>query len=192
LQSTNEELETTNEELQSAVEELETTNEELHSTNEELETINEELQSTNDELQHINHQLRESSISLDDANAFLAAVLTGLRSAIAVLDRDLRVQLWNRRAEDLWGLRSAEAVGQHLLSLDIGLPTDGLRPLIKAALAHGRQPDPVDLKAVNRRGRGIGVRVECRPLLDAQGAATGAVLVMETRWSSVERAECRN
>ena len=56
LQSTNEELETTNEELQSTVEELETTNEELQSTNEELETMNEELQSTNEELQTINEE----------------------------------------------------------------------------------------------------------------------------------------
>src|SRR5262249_50690631 len=59
LQSTNEELETTNEELQSTVEELETTNEELQSTNEELETMNEELQSMNDELQTTNEQLRD-------------------------------------------------------------------------------------------------------------------------------------
>ncbi len=56
LHSTNEEMETTNEELQSTNEELETTNEELQSTNEELETMNEELQSTNEELER--HQRR--------------------------------------------------------------------------------------------------------------------------------------
>ena len=67
LQSTNEELETTNEELQSTVEELETTNEELQSTNEELETMNEELQSTNDELQTINDALRDRTVELDEA-----------------------------------------------------------------------------------------------------------------------------
>ena len=124
LQSTNEELETTNEELQSTVEELETTNEELQSTNEELETMNEELQSTNDELQTINDELRERTAELDDANAFLEAILTSLRAGVAVVDRDLQVQVWNQRAEDLWGLRRDEAVGQHFLNLDIGLPTD--------------------------------------------------------------------
>jgi two-component system CheB/CheR fusion protein len=65
LQSSNEELETTNEELQSTNEELETTNEELQSTNEELETMNEELQSTNEELQTINDELRQRTIELD-------------------------------------------------------------------------------------------------------------------------------
>ncbi len=78
LQSTNEELETTNEELQSTVEELETTNEELQSTNEELETMNEELQSTNDELHTINDTLRERSAELDDARSFLDSLVDSL------------------------------------------------------------------------------------------------------------------
>src|SRR5262249_35726300 len=49
LQTSNRQLETAYEELQSTNEELETTNEELQSTIEELETTNEELQSTNEE-----------------------------------------------------------------------------------------------------------------------------------------------
>jgi two-component system CheB/CheR fusion protein len=101
LQSTNEELETTNEELQATVEELETTNEELQSTNEELETMNEELQSTNDELQAINDELRDRTSELDQANRFLETILTGLRAGVTVLDADMRVLVWNRRAEDL-------------------------------------------------------------------------------------------
>ena len=83
LQSTNEELETTNEELQSTVEELETTNEELQSTNEELETMNEELQSMNDELHDINEELRLRTVEVGAVNAFMEAVLAGLRAAVA-------------------------------------------------------------------------------------------------------------
>lgn len=181
LQSTNEELETTNEELQSTVEELETTNEELQSTNEELETMNEELQSTNDELQHINDQVRDSMTRLDDANRFLEAVLTGLRAAVAVVNRDLQVQEWNRRAEDLWGLRREEAIGAHFLNLDIGLPTDQVRPMIKQTLAEGRSSGEVELDAVNRKGRKIRIRVECSPLANADGVS-GALLVMEDEW----------
>ena len=131
LQSTNEELETTNEELQSTVEELETTNEELQSTNEELETMNEELQSTNDELQTINDELQDRTGELDAANAFLETILTSLRAGVVVLNPELQVRVWNRQAEELWGLRPEEAVGQHFLNLDIGLPTDRLRPLIR-------------------------------------------------------------
>ncbi|GIF04798.1 CheR family methyltransferase [Actinoplanes siamensis] len=179
LQSTNEELETTNEELQSTVEELETTNEELQSTNEELETMNEELQSTNDELQGINDQLQQSSSDLDAANGFLDAILAGLRAGIAVVDRDLQVRVWNRQAEELWGLRAPEAVGQHLLNLDIGLPFDQIRPLIRQSMAGDSDAARARMEAVNRRGRPITVRVECSPLLDVAGTPTGSIVVME-------------
>ncbi|MCO1577425.1 PAS domain S-box protein [Crossiella sp. SN42] len=178
LQSTNEELETTNEELQSTVEELETTNEELQSTNEELETMNEELQSTNDELQSINDELRERSGELDAANGFLAAILTSLRSGVAVLNRDLHVQVWNRRAEDLWGLRTEETVGQHFLNLDIGLPVDQIRPTIKQILTGGDSQE-LELAAVNRRGRAITVRVLCSALRAPGAETTGVILLME-------------
>jgi two-component system, chemotaxis family, CheB/CheR fusion protein len=179
LQSTNEELETTNEELQSTVEELETTNEELQSTNEELETMNEELQSTNDELQSINEQLRDSTLKLDGANAFLEAILTSLRAGVTVVNADLRVQEWNRRAEDLWGLRREEAVGQHFLNLDIGLPTGKLRPLIRHVLSDGGDPQELHVAAVNRRGRSITVRVVCSALAGDGGPVGGAILVMD-------------
>jgi two-component system CheB/CheR fusion protein len=181
LQSTNEELETTNEELQSTVEELETTNEELQSTNEELETMNEELQSTNDELQSINEQLQVSSELLDDANAFLETVLANLRAGVAVVDRDMRVRSWNRRAEDLWGMRSAEVIGEHFLNLDIGLPFESLRPLLRAASAPGGAAAEIVLAAVNRRGRPITVRVACTPLQHRNGRSSdGAIVVMES------------
>ena len=180
LQSTNEELETTNEELQSTVEELETTNEELQSTNEELETTNEELQSTNDELQSMNDQLNASSSELDDANSFLDAVLTGLRSGVAVVDRDLRVRAWNRRAENLWGLRTGEVVGEHLLTLDIGLPIESLRPLLRQALSGDADIAEVQLAAVNRRGRHITVRVTCSPLVGQGLEVTGGIIVMDS------------
>ena len=181
LQSTNEELETTNEELQSTVEELETTNEELQSTNEELETMNEELQSTNDELQSINDQLRISTTQLDEANAFLETVLTSLYAGVAVVDPDLRIRVWNRRAEDLWGLRSAEVVGQHFLNLDIGLPFDKIRPLLRGVLGDEDTPTEVTVDAVNRRGRAVAVRVACTPLgrQNSGRAHEGAIIVME-------------
>ena len=135
LQSTIDELETTNEELQSANEELQTTNEELQSTNEELETMNEELQSTNEELETINDELRDRTGELNQVNDFLEAILTSLGIGVAVLDHHQRVQVWNRQSEELWGLRSDEAVDQHFLSLDIGLPSERLAPDLRAVLA---------------------------------------------------------
>ncbi|MFD2420139.1 CheR family methyltransferase [Amycolatopsis pigmentata] len=180
LQSTTEELETTNEELQSTVEELETTNEELQSTNEELETTNEELQSTNDELQTINNALRDRTGELDDLNEFLESVLTSLRAGVIVVDREMRVVAWNAGAEELWGLRSDETEGEHLLNLDIGLPVAELRPVVRPALADPSYTKDVVVEAVNRRGRQVTIRVSCGALRNRRGHSTGAILVMET------------
>jgi two-component system, chemotaxis family, CheB/CheR fusion protein len=180
LQSTVEELETTNEELQSTVEELETTNEELQSTVEELETTNEELQSTNDELQSMNDELRQRSTQLDEANDFLESVLGSLRTAVVVVDTELIVQAWNVRAGDLWGLRSEETVGQHLLNLDIGLPTERLRPLVRQALGGDGPPEPpLRVEAINRRGRHVQLAVSASPLTLRHRGATGAIVLMD-------------
>ena len=202
LQSTNEELETTNEELQSTVEELETTNEELQSTNEELETMNEELQSTNDELQTINDELHDRTGELDRANDFLAAILTSLRAGVVVLNPELHVRVWNSQAQELWGLRQDEAVGQHFLNLDIGLPTDRLRPVIRRTLAGDDGPNEVTVDAVNRRGRRIAVRVLASTLHDATideatgtvdgPAGAGIILTMEETDGTVRTAGATN
>src|SRR5215218_858220 len=127
LEQSHQELETAYEELQSTNEELETTNEELQSTNEELETMNEELQSTNEELQTMNDELRQRGEDLNHVNAFLESIFASLRGAVVVIDRDMQVQVWNHRAEDLWGLRPEKVLGSHLLNLDIGLPIDELK-----------------------------------------------------------------
>lgn len=181
LQSTNEELETTNEELQSTVEELETTNEELQSTNEELETMNEELQSTNDELHTINDTLRERSAELDEARTFLGSLVDSVARGMVVVDREMRVVVWNRDCEEMWGgLRSDETVGASLTSLDIGLPMESIRPLIGNAFVDAAGGEVV-VDAVNRRGKHTSVRVTCSAFRSAEGSVTGALLFMEPR-----------
>jgi two-component system CheB/CheR fusion protein len=186
LQSTNEELETTNEELQSTVEELETTNEELQSTNEELETMNEELQSANEELQTINEELRERSDELNQVNTFLQSILSSLKGAVTVLDKDLMVLVWNNRAEELWGLRSEEVQGKQFLNLDIGLPIGDLRAMIRDTLRGDGDGDgdgvkPKSVEAVNRRGKSIQCRVTCMPLTGGDDGPRGVILLMEDK-----------
>jgi two-component system, chemotaxis family, CheB/CheR fusion protein len=178
LQSAVEELETTNEELQSTNEELETTNEELQSTNEELETMNEELQSTNEELETMNDELRHRSIELNDMNSFLETVLTRMGLAVIVVDREQKVRIWNSQARELWGLSPDEAEGQHILSLDIGLPVEQLRPPLRAVFAGSSDREEVKVEALNRRGREIQCRVTVLPLGQVRDDGSGAAIIM--------------
>ncbi|MBE9010104.1 PAS domain-containing protein [Pseudanabaenaceae cyanobacterium LEGE 13415] len=182
LQSTNEELETTNEELQLSNEELETTNEELQSTNEELETMNEELQSTNEELQTVNAELQRRSEELNQSNSFLEWILRSLKGGVVVVDRDIRIQIWNHKAEDLWGIRSEEAIDQNFLNLDIGLPVEQLRqPIRECLLGLSETAIEVMLAAINRRGRSIDCYVTSTPLMSSEGSIQGVILLMEER-----------
>jgi two-component system CheB/CheR fusion protein len=178
LQSSSEELETTNEELQSAVEELETTNEELQSTNEELETMNEELQSTNEELQSLNDELRDRTLEVDRVNGFLQSILSGLDLAVVVVDLDYRVQLWNGGAERLTGLRPFEAEGHRLLELDLHLPSDAVRRVLRSVVVAGEVPEPVVIDLVDRFGRPQRRRLTASPLLRADGEVHGAVVTL--------------
>jgi two-component system CheB/CheR fusion protein len=180
LQSTVEELETTNEELQSTNEELETTNEELQSTNEELETMNEELQSSNEELETMNEELRHRTQEVNDVNAFLETILSTIGLAVAVVDRNQRVQIWNGNARELWGVTPEEAEDEYLLSLDIGLPLEELRHQLRATLGGESPREEVVLQATNRRGKPFQCRVTFLPLgSGGDGNTSGAIMMME-------------
>jgi two-component system, chemotaxis family, CheB/CheR fusion protein len=185
LQSTNEELETTNEELQSTVEELETTNEELQSTNEELETMNEELQSTNEELQTMNDELRTRGMESDFLNSYLESVFSSLRSGVVVLDRDYRVQVWNRRSEDLWGLRTEEAVGAQFQSLDIGFPVEQLAQAIRSVMNGEQAAVEKTVRAMTRLGKTIDCLVSMSNLTSAEGHSSGVILLIDEENASL-------
>ena len=179
LQTTNDELETTNEELQSTVEELETTNEELQSTNDELETMNEELQSTNEKLQAMNDELRSRSTELNSANAFLESVFASLRSALIVVDKDFRIQVWNERSADLWGVRPDEAEGTHLLDLDVGFDVPELRQSVREVINGTSDHRELTVSGNNRRGRPILCRITIGPLRQFDPTAHGAILLID-------------
>jgi len=178
LERSKQELETTSEELQATNEELETTNEELQSSNEELETMNEELESTNTELETINTEMQQRGTQLDHINVFMQQVLANVKTGVAVLDKDLRVQLWNRQAEELWGVRAAETVGQPLLSLDIGLPVGELVAPINEVIKTANGFREVTVDATNRRGKRFMCRVQCSAMAAVDGGR-GAILLME-------------
>lgn len=179
LLSSNEELETTNEEIQSTHEELETTTEELQSTNEELETMNEELQSSNEELQTINDELGHRTVDLNQCNAFLKSVFASLQSAVIVVNHQFQIQTWNEAAENLWGLTADEVNQQSLFSLDIGLPLELLRDPLYQCLS-GTQPDQeILIDALNRGGRSIQCRLSFNPLKNGSQEPHGVILLIK-------------
>jgi two-component system CheB/CheR fusion protein len=116
---------------------------------------------------------------LDDANDFLESLLISQRGGLVVIDRDLRILVWNDQSTELWGIRADEAPGQHFLNIDIGLPVEELRASLRAVLAGDSDQETVDLDATNRRGREFRCRVGLTPLVSRARQVRGVILLME-------------
>ncbi len=108
----------------------------------------------------------------------MESILGSLDAAVMVVSRDLIVQVWNRQAEELWGLREDETVGRHLLNLDSGIPHETLRDLLRKALTHHESVSGVLMEAVNRRGRTVRLRVTVSAL-EGSERNQGAMILME-------------
>ncbi len=125
LQTTREEMQSSHEELKSANEELQSTNEELQSTNEELTTAKEEMQSLNEELQTVNAELQAKVEELSRANNDMKNLLNSTDIATLFLDEALHVRRFTTQAARL----------MKLIPADVGRPvTDIASDLLYPAL----------------------------------------------------------
>ena len=79
-------------------------NEELQSTNEELETSKEELQSLNEELSTVNNQLQDKVVAVEAANNDMANLLNATHMATLFLDARLRIKLFTPTATRMFNL----------------------------------------------------------------------------------------
>ena len=100
-------------------------------------------------------------------------------STSMMVNQNLDVLVWNRRAEDLWGLRAHEVQERSLLNLDIGLPVSELRDVIRPCLSGDSDHQQVVLDSINRRGKKIQCRVTCSPLVTPSKKRDGVILLME-------------
>jgi two-component system CheB/CheR fusion protein len=100
---------------------------------------------------------------------------------VIALNEEPEIEAWNRGARDLWGLPPDEAVGQHFLNLDIGLPVATLSKPIRAVMSNGGGDgsNHLPLGAVNRRGNEVTVLVSLTPLVSPTGKKRGVILMMQ-------------
>jgi two-component system CheB/CheR fusion protein len=178
LEASNEALATANAELRATLAELEQTNRELELTNQELEDLTRELQDTNEEVATLSAELRRRSDEVDEVNAYLTSVLDALDLAVVVVDPDLRVRTWNRRAQERWSRTRQEVMRRSLFGLDIGFPLDALAEPLRAAL-EGRDHEPhFELDSVDGRSEPEPTLVSLRALRTSGDEIAGAVLVV--------------
>lgn len=128
----------------------------------------------------MNDELRHRTFEVTEMNSFLEIVLGAIGLAVAVLDRHQRIQIWNGRSRDLWGLSADEAEDHYLTSLDLGLPLEQLTPPLHACLAGDSKREQLVLEATSRRGKAFQCSVTCIPLGLAEGGdISGVIMMME-------------
>jgi two-component system, chemotaxis family, CheB/CheR fusion protein len=175
LQTTVEELATSNEELTSTNEELQSANEELQSTNEELETSKEELQSINEELVTVNVELQSKIDELSQANNDLNNLLATLDVGIIFLDRFLNIQRFNPYVTHLLNLIETD-VGRPMSHIASNLNYDRLTEVIQEVL---ESLVPKRLEVQTKDNERYGVRI--RPYRTAENAIEGVLVTFTER-----------
>ncbi len=123
-------------------------------------------------------QLRLKADELDRMREFSENILESLNDGIAVVNRDDRVLRWNRRLEELYGLRHEEAAGRPLADI----LDDGFFEILRSA--RRESPDGaavyrVPLKTRHAPSRSVLVNVATTPLRDAAGSIAGTILIIE-------------
>ena len=123
-------------------------------------------------------ELRVKADELDSMREFSENILESLNDGIAVIDRNDMVVRWNRRLEELYGVRHEEAVTRRLDQL--------FAPGFFEVLRSARHESPegaafyrVPLATRHAPPRRLLVNVATTPLRDSDGAIGGTVLIVE-------------
>jgi two-component system, NtrC family, sensor kinase len=123
-------------------------------------------------------QLTVKASELERMREFSENILESLNDGIAVVDRDDRIVRWNRRLEELYGVRHEEAVGRRLDQIfDSGFFT---------VLRSARSESPegaafcrVPLATRHGPSRRLLVNVATTPLRDSDAAIAGTIVIVE-------------
>lgn len=171
LQSIIEDLNITNEEMQSANEEVSSANEELQSTNEELETAKEELQSTNEELTSLNDELTIRNHELDLLSNDLINVLSNANVSIVMVGADLCIRRFTPMAEKSLKLIAAD-VGRNIMDINLGFKIENFEQKIREVIT---SRSTIELETLDRENRWHSVQI--RPYRTTDNKIEGVVLV---------------
>ena len=123
-------------------------------------------------------QLRMKADELERMREFSENILESLNDGLAVVNRDNRVVRWNRRLEELYGVRHEHAVGRRLGEVfDAGF-LEAIAPA-PAGSVEGAAFYRVPLSTRQEPSRRLLVNVGTTPLRDSDGAVAGTIIIVE-------------
>src|SRR5262249_12205430 len=152
-------------------EEILSSNEELQSTNEELETAKEELQSTNEELRTVNDELQNRNLELADLSNDLVNLFASINIPTVMIGAQGEIRRFTPLAEKLLNLRPT----------DIGRPIGEVRPNLRGPDLADVAREVIESVAVRERevqdSDGHWYLLRARPYRTVDNRIDGAVLL---------------
>ena len=122
-------------------------------------------------------QLRMKADELERMREFSENILESLNDGLAVVNRDNRIVRWNRRLEELYGVRHEVAVGRRLSELFDGSFLEAVGSAAESA--EGAAFYRVPLPTRHEPRRRLLVNVATTALRDSDGAIAGTILIIE-------------
>src|ERR1019366_8333040 len=147
-------------------------NEELQSTNEEMETTKEEIQSSNEELTTLNDELQNRNAELVQLADDLSNLLVGVNIPIAILDAGLRIRRFTPMAEKTLNLIPAD-VGRPFGHIATNLVVTNWDQLFSEVLD---QLHTVEREVQDRQGHWYALRM--RPYKTADNRIDGVLIAL--------------
>jgi PAS domain S-box-containing protein len=123
-------------------------------------------------------QLTIKADELDRMREFSENILESLNDGLAVVNRDNRIVRWNRRLEELYGIRHEEAVGRRVSEVFDGAFLDVLASPGRES-PEGAAFYRVPLATRHETVRRLLVNVATTPLRDSDGAVAGTIIIIE-------------
>ena len=146
-------------------------NEELQSTNEELETAKEELQSSNEELTTLNEELQSRNSELTAVNNDLLNVLGNVTIPVVIVGQDLHIRRFTTPAQKLLNLLPSD-VGRRLSDIRPNLEVEDLGQVASESIENVTTLE----REVRETGTGIWHLMRVRPYKTWDSKIDGAVI----------------
>lgn len=127
----------------------------------------------------------------------LLGVLNYLNDAVYITDRERRILLWNKKAEEITGYNASEVVGSrcmddilvHIDKYGHPLCTTDLCPLYRAIVKESPSKSPVLVYAKHKKGHRIPVSVSVAPMRDDEGEVIGGIEIFRDETANLQDLE---
>ncbi|MEA2691368.1 MAG: hypothetical protein QOJ16_755, partial [Acidobacteriota bacterium] len=117
-----------------------------------------------------------TQFSIEQAQAFLAAIVESSDDAIVGKSLDGLILTWNRAAERLFGYTAEEVMGRPVSILAPPERPDEMRTIL-AAVRRGERLEHFETERMTKDGRRLQVSLSVSPIRDASGQVVGAAKI---------------